>query len=204
VADGTFRFIVAALLIAFVAHRGFYTQRVRHPPDAVRQRLPLGSGSRFAGLLALPALVSTLLYVVVPSWMAWSALPLPPGLRWLGVAAAFAGFALLQWSHHSLSTNWSDAPALLEGQELVVRGPYHWIRHPIYASFLLILGSLLFVSANWFVGGLWIVMTVLDVADRMKAEEAMLLGRFGEQYRSYASTTGRIFLRMPGRRDTRA
>lgn len=191
-ADGTFRFIVAALLIGFVAHRGFYTRRVPHAPNAVRKRLSLGRASRVAGLLALPALIGTLLYVLVPSWMTWSALPLPLWSRWLGVAVALAGFSLLQWSHHSLSTNWSDAPVLLEGQELVTRGPYRLVRHPIYASFLLILGSLLLVSANWFVGGLWIGMTALDVAARMDAEEAMLLGQFGERYRAYTIRTGRL------------
>jgi protein-S-isoprenylcysteine O-methyltransferase Ste14 len=199
VADERFRFIVAALLIAFVAHRGFYTQKLRQRPEGVKRHLALGRGSRVAGLLALPALVASLLYVVAPSWMAWSAFDLPLMARWFGVATALAGFVLLQWSQQTLSTNWSDAPALLEGQELIVRGPYRWIRHPIYAAFLLILGSLLLVSANWFVGGLWILMTALDVVDRMNAEETMLMGQFGEKYRAYAATTGRLFVRVSSR-----
>ena len=195
-ADEPFRFIVAALLIAFVAHRGFYTRKTRRRLVVVQRHLALGRGSRVAGLLAVPALVGSLLYVVAPSSMAWSAFALPLWTRWCGVAAALAGFVLLQWSQRTLSTNWSDAPALLEGQELIVRGPYRWLRHPIYAAFLLILGSLLLVSANWFVGGLWIVMTALDVVDRMNAEEAMLMGQFGEEYRAYAMTTGRLFVRL--------
>ena len=200
VAEERFRFIVAALLIAFVAHRGFYTRKARRRPPAVQRHLALGRGSRVAGLLAVPALVGSLLYVVTPSWMAWSAFALPLWTRWFGVGTALAGFALLQWSQRTLTTNWSDVPALLEGQQLIVRGPYRWLRHPIYAAFLLILGSLLLVSANWFVGGLWIVMTALDVVDRMNAEEAMLLNQFGEEYRAYAATTGRLFVRLSGRR----
>jgi protein-S-isoprenylcysteine O-methyltransferase Ste14 len=199
VAEERFRIIVAALLIAFVAHRGFYTRKARQRPETVRRHLALGRGSRVAQLLAVPALVGSLLYVVTPSSMAWSAFALPLWTRWFGVAAALAGFALLQWSQRTLSTNWSDAPALLEGQKLIVRGPYRWIRHPIYAAFLLILGSLLLVSANWFVGGLWIVMTALDVVDRMNAEEAMLMGQFGEDYGAYAATTGRLFMRLSSR-----
>jgi protein-S-isoprenylcysteine O-methyltransferase Ste14 len=200
-ADGTFRLIVAAILTGFVAHRGFYTRKIRHHSDAVRQRLNLGRRSRIAGLLALPGLVGTLLYVLVPSWMAWSALPLPNWLRWVGVAVALGGFVLLEWSHRSLESNWSDAPVLLEGQELITRGPYHWVRHPIYTSFLLVLGSLLLVAANWFVGGVWIVMTGLDVTARMDAEEAMLLSQFGERYRAYANRTGRLFVRLSGKGD---
>ena len=200
VAEERFRFIVAALLIAFVAHRGFYTRKARQRAEAVQRHLAPGRGSRVAGQLAVPALVGSLLYVVTPSWMAWSALALPLWTRWLGVAVALSGFALLQWSQRTLATNWSDAPALLAGQELIVRGPYRWIRHPIYAAFLLILGSLLLVSANWFVGGLWIAMTALDVVDRMNAEEAMLIGQFGEDYSAYAATTGRLFVRLSSRR----
>ena len=98
--------------------------------------------------------------------------------------------------------NWSDAPNLLEGQEMVASGPYRWIRHPIYAAFLLILGSLLLISANWFVGAMWIGMTSLDVASRMNAEEAMMLGQFGERYQAYMRRTGRLFPRILKRRDS--
>jgi hypothetical protein len=59
--------------------------------------------------------------------------------------------------------------------------------------------ALLLVSANWFVGGLWILMTALDVVDRMNAEETMLMGQFGEKYRAYAATTGRLFVRVSSR-----
>ena len=55
------------------------------------------------------------------------------------------------------------------------------------------------MSANWFVGGLWIVMTALDVIDRINAEEAMLMDQFGEEYRAYAGTTGRLYVRLSGR-----
>ena len=128
--------------------------------------------------------------------MAWSALPLPAWLRWLGVAIALTGFALLQWSQQSLGKNWSDSPLLLKGQEMIASGPYRWIRHPIYAAFLLILGSPLLISANWFVGGMWIGMTGLDVASRVRAEEAMMVGQFGEQYHAYVQRTGRLLPRL--------
>ena len=98
--------------------------------------------------------------------------------------------------------NWSDAPNLLEGQEMVASGPYRWIRHPIYAAFLLILGSLLLISANWCVGGLWIGMTGLDVASRIRTEETMMVSRFGERYRAYMRRTGRLFPRIRKRRDS--
>ena len=58
---------------------------------------------------------------------------------------------------------------------MVQNGPYHRIRHPIYTAFLLILGSTLFISASWLVGGLWIVAVSLDIVPRMRYEEAAML-----------------------------
>ena len=109
---------------------------------------------------------------------------------------ALAGFVLLQWSQQTLGKNWSDDPRLVEGQQLIVSGPYRWIRHPIYAAFLLILGSLVLISANWLIGGLWIATTGLGVAGRMRTEEALMLSQFGEPYRAYMRRTGRLIPRL--------
>ena len=191
-----FRVITAVLLVVFIVHRGYYTRKVRHADESVLEQPAPGRVSQIAGVLALLAFLSTAIYLFFPSWISWAALPFPSWLRWLGDGVALAGFALLQWSQQTLGRNWSDAPKLVDSQKLVVDGPYQWIRHPIYASFLLILGSLLFITANWLVGGLWLGMAGLDITSRMKVEEAMMLGRFGEQYQSYMQRTGRLVPRI--------
>lgn len=198
------RVILAALLIGFVAHRGFYIRKVQHSAESVLEQPKPGRATRIANLLALPALLSTVIYVIAPAWMSWSALPLPAWSRWLGVGVALGGFALLQWAQQSLGKNWSDTPRLVEGQEMIAGGPYRWLRHPIYAAFLLILGSILLISANWLIGGLWIGMTSLDVASRIRTEEAMMVGQFGEQYRAYMRRTGRLFPRLVKREGSEA
>jgi protein-S-isoprenylcysteine O-methyltransferase Ste14 len=198
-----FRVLVMALLIGFIAHRGFYTRKVQHSTESVLEQPKAGRSTQLANYLALPALLATVIYIVNPTWMSWSALSLPAWLRWLGVTIALGGFVLLQWSQQTLGKNWSDTPKLLKDQKLVITGPYRWIRHPIYAVFLLILGSLLLISANWFVGGMWLAMTSLDIASRARIEEAMMIGQFGEQYRVYMRETGRLFPRLVKRESTR-
>jgi protein-S-isoprenylcysteine O-methyltransferase Ste14 len=79
---------------------------------------------------------------------------------------------------------------------LVQSGPYHWIRHPIYASFLLILGSTLLISANALVGLAWIGSVGIDAAVRIRYEETRMSARFGEAYVAYAARTGRLFPRL--------
>lgn len=76
---------------------------------------------------------------------------------------------------------------------MVINGPYQWIRHPIYSSFLLILGSTFLISANWFIGGSWIMMMALDISVRINSEEELQISRYGDQYRDYMTRTGRIF-----------
>jgi protein-S-isoprenylcysteine O-methyltransferase Ste14 len=191
-----FRVILAVLLIAYMAHRGFYTRKVQHAAETVLEQPKSGRATQIASLIAIPTFLSTIIYVIVPAWISWAALPLPGWLRWLGVGIALGGFALLQWSQLTLGKNWSDTPVLVAGQEMVANGPYRWIRHPIYAAILLILGSLLLISANGLVGGLWIVMTGLGVAERIQTEETMLASQFGEPYRAYMRRTGRLFPRL--------
>jgi len=128
--------------------------------------------------------------------MSWAALPLPTWLRWIGVGIAILGFTLLQWSQNTLGKNWSDAPRMLNDQRLVSDGPYRWVRHPIYTAFLLILGSMLFITANWLIGLMWIGATSIEVISRARFEEGLMLDGFGDQYRVYMQETGRFLPRL--------
>ena len=104
--------VVAVLVVGFALHRGFYTRKVRHAEETIQREAETGRGSRVAGLLALPALVTTLLYVIVPRWTFWSALPLPTWARWLGVAIAAGGTILLA-AHRELESLVLDKETLL-------------------------------------------------------------------------------------------
>ena len=199
-----FRIILALLLVGFIAHRGYYHRKLAASLDSIVEEKEMGAGSRVAFIIAIPALLSTLAYVINPSWMAWSSLPLTFWLRWLGVGVSLMGFALLQRSHQVLGRNWSNELRVIEGQQLVTSGPYRWIRHPIYAAFLLILSSPILISANWFLGGLWIAMTALDGVSRIRIEEELMLSQFGDEYRAYMRRTGRFLPRFAGPSDDMA
>jgi protein-S-isoprenylcysteine O-methyltransferase Ste14 len=191
-----FRLALALLLVSFVAHRGYYNRKLPPPEQETVDKLRAGPASILAGAIFLLALASALVYLLYPGLISWASLPLPAWLRWLGVGLAGAGFALLQWSHLALGRNWSDQPRITRGQQLVQTGPYRWIRHPMYTSFLLILGSTLLITANWLAGGLWIAATGLDAAHRIRYEERAMRLRFGEAYRDYQRRTGRLTPRL--------
>jgi protein-S-isoprenylcysteine O-methyltransferase Ste14 len=190
-----FRTLLLVLFVAFIAHRGYYTRRFgRSTGTTIREReetlVP-----KLVSLLSVPALIATVAFIIAPVWMSWAALPLPTGVRWAGVGTALLGFGLLQWAHQALDKNWSDLPRLTQEQTLVTSGPYRWIRHPIYTAFLLIMSATLLLSANWLIGVLWLGMTAAEVLSRIRTEEGMMTVHFGDRYRAYMCSTGRL---LPG------
>jgi len=191
-----FRLLLLALLAGFIAHRAYYTQmHARGDGDTVKERRR-SLAQMIAAALNAMALLSSALYILYPAPLAWTALPLPAWLRWAGGLLALGGFALLQWSHSALSANWSDAPRLLRGQTLTRTGPYRRVRHPMYSAFLIILSAPLLVTANWVVGLSWIGATAIEVAARVRFEEALLAETFGDDYYDYAQQTGRLLPRL--------
>ena len=193
--EAVFRIILPGLIIAFVTHRGYYIRKHGKEENTLKKRAE-GWVSKLAGILGLAGFVAILAYVIQPDWLSWATLSLPLWLRWTGVGIALLGFALLQWAQNTLGKSWSDTPRMIREQPLVTSGPYQFIRHPIYAAFILILGSTLLVSANWFIGLTWIGMTALEIASRIGFEEALMLEYFGEQYREYMKRTGRLLPRL--------
>lgn len=193
--EAVFRIILPGLIIAFVTHRGYYIRKHGSEENTLKKRAE-GWVSKLAGILGLAGFVAILAYVIQPDWLSWATLSLPLWLRWTGVGIALLGFALLQWAQNTLGKSWSDTPRMIREQPLVTSGPHQFIRHPIYAAFILILGSTLLVSANWFIGLTWIGMTALEIASRIGFEEALMLEYFGEQYREYMKRTGRLLPRL--------
>lgn len=190
-----FRIILPILILAFIAHRGYYVRKHGPEENSLKKREE-GWPSKLAGLLALTGFFSTIAYVINPDRLAWTSLSFPTWLRWAGVGIAVAGFALLQWSHNTLGNNWSDTPRMIKEQTLVTSGPYRWIRHPIYSAFLFILGATLLIAANWLIGLTWLAMTALEITSRIGFEESLMLEYFGEQYREYMKKTGRFVPRL--------
>jgi protein-S-isoprenylcysteine O-methyltransferase Ste14 len=187
-----FRVILPALIVLFVVHRGYYVSKHTKPDEETMKRREEGVASTVAGLLSLVGFVTITAHVANPAWMQWADLPFPTWLRWTGVGIALLGFGLLQWAQNTLGRNWSDTPRMLKEQTLIMTGPYHYVRHPIYTAFILILGSTFFISANWMIGLAWIAMAVLEIASRIQFEESLMIEYFGDQYREYMKNTARL------------
>ena len=75
-------------------------------------------------------------------------------------------------------------------------GPYRWIRHPIYSAYLLNYAGGGLLSGNLVLTFVPVVMYAILVAIRMGQEEEVLLDMFGQEYRQYMQSTGRLLPRF--------
>lgn len=147
---------------------------------------------RFAGLCLW---IATFGYLVFPDGFEWASVPLPDWVRWSGVVAGVFCSLLMFWTLSSLGRNLTDTVVTRKDATLVTNGPYRWVRHPFYVTAALLMLSVTVLTANWLIGVASLIVLVL-LAVRTPKEEAMLIERFGDQYREYMAKTGRFFPRL--------
>ncbi len=122
----------------------------------------------------------------------------PPGIA-EGVSAAAGiglitlGAAISLWTLW-VFRSWRLRAELGADHQLCTEGPFRLVRHPIYtAMILLALGTALWVPNAFTWGG---VLGIAWVGDqRARAEEAILLTAFGDDYRALMRRTRRF---LPG------
>ena len=110
----------------------------------------------------------------------------------LGVGVMVLGLAIRLWSMQTLGRFYTRTLTVSQGQEIVQDGPYRLIRHPGYLGTLLVWTGLPATQANWIAACVVILFMGIAYGSRIKAEEAMLAGQFGEQYRQYMKRTWRL------------
>ena len=193
--DHTFRMIlivgILVILPIGIYHR-IRSQATGESLDRWQEGLFILATLRPVGLVLWLGLFA---YMIDPTWMAWSSVPLPDWLRSIGVGVCALAAALFLWTFHVLGPNLTDTVVTRKVHTLVRRGPYRFVRHPFYdAGFLMVLASAL-VAANWFLFAGAVLFFALCVI-RTRTEEANLVARFGDAYRTYIEQTGRFWPRM--------
>lgn len=109
-----------------------------------------------------------------------------PGRRaaMAGIALTAAGIAFAIWARLTLGGNWSGTVTLKEGHTLVQRGPYRWVRHPIYTGLLLASVGTAVVS-----GSLHSMVALLVILFgfwlKIATEESLMVQTFGAEYVEY-------------------
>lgn len=139
-----------------------------------------------AGQIALP-----LVLLFTPWLNAANYAPLPASL-WLGAATMIGALWLFWRSHADLGKSWSVTLELNNDHQLVTRGVYRWLRHPMYASFFAMGAAQALLLSNWIAGWAALAAVIALYVIRVPEEEKMMLDYFGDAYRAYMQRTGGI------------
>ena len=117
--------------------------------------------------------------------------PLSPGLAWASALMALAGLGLALWARLSLDRNWSSMVALKDEHELIVRGPYAHIRHPIYTALILLFAATAMANRSPLALAA-VALMALSCWIKLRAEEALMSEAFPEAYPAYMARTRRL------------
>ena len=113
----------------------------------------------------------------------------------IGLLLTAGGLVFAVWARIALGANWSGTVTIKSGHNLIRRGPYRWIRHPIYTGILLsFLGTILLQGeVRAFVGFAFVLLALYRKAKR---EEKFLSEEFGEGFAEHAKQTGMFLPRF--------
>jgi len=98
------------------------------------------------------------------------------------------GVVVVIWARSTLGRNWSADVVLKEDHEIVARGPYAYVRHPMYSGLLLMMVGAVIFFANVVVL-LVAALFTLGLVFKAREEEKLLAGRLPETYPAYKART---------------
>ena len=179
----------------YLAIRGVFARRTRRAKavskaDPLDRLLILLVG---VGQVVLPCIVATQPVLTLANRAQ------PDACTAIGIVVMLAGLRLFWRSHADLGESWSVTLELNAQHRLVTEGLYREVRHPMYASFLVLgVGQALLV-ANWIAGLSGLAAVALLMAVRLPREEAMMIEQFGDEYRDYRRRVGAVMPRWQRR-----
>jgi protein-S-isoprenylcysteine O-methyltransferase Ste14 len=86
---------------------------------------------------------------------------------------------------------WSGAITIMAGHELIQTGPYRFLRHPMYTGMLGMAAGTAVVSGQYH-ALLGVALFMLAYARKIRMEERVLAGEFGEPYVAYRRRTAAL------------
>jgi protein-S-isoprenylcysteine O-methyltransferase Ste14 len=140
--------------------------------SALAHRLPLGLGWWL---------------LIIPKWSRFlnqQILPRTALSETAGAAVCICGLAFTLWARQTLAGNWSSDVTFKQDHELIRRGPYRFVRHPIYTGLLVMfLGTAIFIGE---VRGVFsLLLIALGFWIKLRQEERLLLRHFPDAYPIY-------------------
>jgi protein-S-isoprenylcysteine O-methyltransferase Ste14 len=161
---------------------------------------PLGRGLRLIWQPVVWVWVGVPLYLAFAARPYWLVRPVwsQPWAQWMAVATVVAAYVATRVCWRRMGRSWRMGIDPGERTTLVVRGPYAYVRHPIYAlSSLMMLATMMAVpSPPLALAGL---VHLLLLQWEARREELHLVSVHGSAYEQYRAGVGRFVPRFGGR-----
>jgi len=122
------------------------------------------------------------------SWLGERIYPPNLTIAMLGMLLTMLGVAFACWARFILGRNWSSVVQVKQDHELIQRGPYRWVRHPIYTGLLLAFLGTGIAIGEWR-GPICVVIVAVSFWFKLRLEERWMRENFGAAYDQYMQRT---------------
>jgi protein-S-isoprenylcysteine O-methyltransferase Ste14 len=119
-------------------------------------------------------------------------LDVPEPIRWVGLALIVLGVGFALWAIATLGRHYDEELEIHRDHELVRKGPYRFVRHPIYTGLGLHFAGACLATGNLVLIAGTLLVTVPALYLRAKTEERLLREQFGSAYDAYAREVGML------------
>ncbi len=141
--------------------------------------------SCFVFFLPLIAFYLLVVFHAIPAdWLLLRFWPHTVAVQSAGLAITILGCGFAILARVTLGSNWSGMPKVKHDHELIVKGPYKLVRHPIYSGILLALTGTA-IAADRSVWIPYLVLLVVSYSVKMRQEEQLMIETFPEEYPPY-------------------
>ncbi len=182
-----FGLIVFAMNVIRFSYKKRY--KVTHA-SKVNERKPLRE-KVLVFIMAVALFVPGILWLFTP-FIKFAQFPLLGLYRSIGVVVGGYSVWLFYKVHKTLGDNWSPVLEIRKEHELIITGPYRFVRHPMYSAMLLWGVTFSLLTANWvYVLSFWSGILLLLVL-RIPEEEKLMIDQFGEAYKVYQKKVKRF------------
>lgn len=106
----------------------------------------------------------------------------------LGVVLTLCATGLAAAAIRHLGKQWRVAAALNADHQLVRTGPYQFVRHPIYASMLLMFLMSIVLMGTMPVWPFALVFFLIGLEIRVRTEDTLLRSRFGSEFETWRAS----------------
>jgi protein-S-isoprenylcysteine O-methyltransferase Ste14 len=108
-----------------------------------------------------------------------------------GLAFYLLGLTIAVVAYITLGKFYSSTLVTRKGHQLITRGLYRFLRHPIYLGVLIIIMGVPLYATSLF-GFLVMSLLVPIFLHRIRLEERLLTEEFGDDYREYCKLTSKL------------